>query len=380
MPDHRASFRHSFVAQGLIAYYHQLKFVYTFMQLFNRFFLWCSGIEFSILERCSGETNKYIGIGATIFFTGVFASLSAGYALVTVFDSIVWAILFGIVWGCMIFNLDRFIVSSMRKRGKWTQQLVMSLPRFVLAIMISIVIATPLELKIFEKEIAPELQLMAEQKRMQQEREIMLRFQPSYDSIAKQRNAIDVQLAQKAAQRDALIRIAQEEADGTGGSMQRNLGPIYKVKKADADAAIQEYNAWSDRWKESLSSLERKQWQTDSLQRMAYASLEEVQLNGLASRLIALNTISDTYSVVFWAHLFLVLLFIVVESAPILVKLISTKGPYDECLEVEEHQFIVNKIEQIAQSHHLSKARNTSLQETEALYMKKSLDDILPSS
>lgn len=350
------------------------------MHKFNRFFLWCSGIEFSILDRCTGETNKYIGVGATIFFTGVFASLAAGYALYTVFDSIGWSMIFGILWGCMIFNLDRFIVSSMRKRGKWSQQFLMALPRFVLAIVISVVIATPLELKIFEKEIAPELQIMAEQKRLQQEREIMNRFQPSYDSITKQRKYIEGQIALKAAQRDALIRIAQEEADGTGGSKKRNLGPIYKIKKADADAAIQEYDTWSLLWKENLSALDKKLLHTDSLQRTAYASLTDVKLNGIAARLIALSTITKTYPVVFWAHWFIVLLFIVVECAPILVKLMSTKGPYDECLEGDEHQFRITKIEQIAKVHHDVKDRNKSLQETEGNYLKNSLDDVLSSS
>jgi hypothetical protein len=35
----------------------------------------------------------------------------------------------------------------------------------------------------------------------------------------------------KTAKRDELDRIAQEEADGTGGTRKRNAGPIYKIKK-----------------------------------------------------------------------------------------------------------------------------------------------------
>ena len=97
------------------------------------FFWFCSGAETEFLKRCPSETAKYTGIGATIFFTGVFAVLSASYALYTVFDSVWAALAFGLVWGLMIFNLDRFIVSSMRKEGRTMRELAMASPRIVLA-------------------------------------------------------------------------------------------------------------------------------------------------------------------------------------------------------------------------------------------------------
>src|SRR5690606_32051867 len=130
------------------------------MRAIISFFWFCSGADAELLKKCPTETSKYTGIGATVFLTGVFAFLSASYALYTVFDNVWSAILFGLVWGIMIFNLDRFIVSSMRKERKPHRELLMALPRLILAVLISIVIARPLELKIFEKEIAPELVLM----------------------------------------------------------------------------------------------------------------------------------------------------------------------------------------------------------------------------
>src|SRR5690242_9548736 len=117
------------------------------MQKVISFFWFCSGADTEILKKCPSETAKYTGIGATVFFTGVFAFLSASYALYTVFDGVLSAILFGIVWGLMIFNLDRFIVSSMRKEGRFGREFAMAIPRLILAILISVVIARPLELK-----------------------------------------------------------------------------------------------------------------------------------------------------------------------------------------------------------------------------------------
>ena len=79
--------------------------------MLKSFFILCSGSDKDILQSCSnGEQNKYAGIGATVFFTAVMAFLASSYALYTVFDNYYIAVFFGLIWGLLIFNLDRFIV------------------------------------------------------------------------------------------------------------------------------------------------------------------------------------------------------------------------------------------------------------------------------
>ena len=122
----------------------------------NEFFWLCSGVNRKILRQCPTEYAKYAGMGGTIFFTACMAALSGGYAISTVFDSTIVAVIFGIFWGMLIFNLDRLIVNTMYSDGKVTiswQELVSGLPRIVMAIFLGIVISTPLELKIFEDAI-----------------------------------------------------------------------------------------------------------------------------------------------------------------------------------------------------------------------------------
>src|SRR5688572_26194212 len=180
------------------------------MKKITSFFLVCSGVDSSLLKKCPTETSKYAGMGATIFFTGVFAALAAGYALYTVFDNIWTASLFGILWGFMIFNLDRYIVSSMRKEGKFSRELWMASPRIILAIIISIVIAKPLELKIFEKEIAPELIIMEQEARARQENQLSSRFIPHQDSLKAEMAALYRSIEEKTKTRNDLVRIVQE--------------------------------------------------------------------------------------------------------------------------------------------------------------------------
>ena len=88
--------------------------------MLKQFFILCSGADKDLLEGCSdGEQTKYVGIGATVFFTAVMAFLAGTYALFTVFDSIYPALIFGFVWSLLIFNLDRFIVSTIKKRDRF---------------------------------------------------------------------------------------------------------------------------------------------------------------------------------------------------------------------------------------------------------------------
>lgn len=334
----------------------------------------CSGADLTLLQKCRGETSKYAGIGATIFFTGLFAALAAGYALYTVFDNIYYAIIFGLLWGLMIFNLDRYIVSSMRKRSKLRRELGMATPRLILAILISIVIAKPLELKIFEKEIEPELVIMEQQKYAQQEAQAKLRFQPLDDSLKREIITLYGAIAEKTKKRDDLVRMAQEEADGTGGSMKKNLGPIYKVKKANADAEEEELILLGERNLSRIKVLEDKRTRNDSVQQQVLATLEKGKLNGFSARMEALDRLISKSNAMFWAHGFIILLFIAIETAPVFVKLISKKGPYDNLQKMEDHEFEAKEIEHRSKVNSETKQRGSAFLKHEQDFLNRKLD------
>jgi hypothetical protein len=349
------------------------------MQKITSFFWMCSGADTTLLNKCSTETSKYTGIGATIFFTGLFAALSGGYALYTIFDNIWYAICFGILWGLLIFNLDRYIVSSMRKEGKTGRELLMASPRILLAILISVVIAKPLELKIFEKEIQPELIVMEQQAYAKQEAELKRRFIPSSDSLKAEIEILKGEVVAKAARRDELGRIAQQEADGTGGSKKKNLGPIYKVKRADADATQIELDKITSRNGERIHILEKRVSKNDSIMLAEISALEKSKVNGLASRIEALDRLTQQSNAIAWAHWFIILLFIALETAPVFVKIISSKGPYDNLLKIEEHTFSSKEIEELARINSETKQRTSTFPAHERTFVEEQLDAALKS-
>ncbi|MBL7872318.1 MAG: DUF4407 domain-containing protein [Cyclobacteriaceae bacterium] len=350
------------------------------MEKIKHFFWLCSGVHIEILRKCESESSKYAGIGATVFFTGVFAAIAASYALFTVFDNGWIAITLGIVWGLMIFNLDRYIVSSMRKEGNTKRDIIIALPRIMLAVIISLVIAKPLELKIFEKEIRGELVIMEQQKLAAQEAVTKLRFEPDLRKLNEEIAQLKSEIVSKTDSRDQLDRLAREEADGTGGSKQRNAGPIYKLKKADADRAEQELTQLVekyDHWiQEKLTALS----ETDSLQRTELTMLDRAKLDGPASRMEALSRLSGESSAIAWANWFILLLFIAIETAPVFVKLISPQGPYDHLLKVEEHGFETQRIENLARTNAEVKSRAQDLPQTESGFVNDRLNVILNKS
>lgn len=346
------------------------------MKKLTSFFLLCSGADSNLLEKCPTETSKYAGMGATIFFTGVFAALASGYALYTVFDSIIAAAIFGIVWGLMIFNLDRYIVSSMRKDGGW-REFWTATPRVILAIIISIVIARPLELKIFEKEINPELIVMEQEVYTRQESQLKSRYAQPLDSLKAERSRLRQEILAKSKSRDELVRIAQEEADGTGGSRKRNLGPIYKVKKADADKAELELQTLVERNQTRITELEEATRSHEASMNAEISAMDKSKMNGPAARMEALDRLTGSSSAMWWANIFIVLLFIAIETSPIFVKLISGKGPYDNLLKIEEHKFYAQEVEEMAKTNGGTKERSATLPQHERGYISDKLNSAL---
>lgn len=151
-------------------------------------FMWiCSGADRRILRHCPPDHSKYVGIGGTILFTALMASLSGGYAFYTVFDNQLSAIAFGIFWGLLIFNLDRFMVNTMYSDGLASiskEEIMSGAPRIVMAIFLGIVISTPLELKIYHNEIMIEIEKMKQDKARDYTKEALAIIAANEDKIA----------------------------------------------------------------------------------------------------------------------------------------------------------------------------------------------------
>lgn len=318
------------------------------MSSISSFFLTCSGVYKSLLKRSPSETEKYIGIGATVFFTGVLALVSSAYAIYTVFDSYIAAIIFGLVWSLMIFNLDRYLVSSMRKSDSKWKDLFHASPRILLALVIAMVISKPLEIKLFDSEIQSELVLIEQERNKEQEAIARSRFQPDIDRLSTKITDAMSLIASEKSKVETLQHEAIKEADGTGGSQLRNMGPIYKIKKAEADKAQLAFVKVRDSIQQFIAVDQAALDNINNTANTTISGLNAASLTGIASRINALSRLGEKHPIIWIASLFITFLFMLVECAPILVKLMSKKGPYDYMIQDLESRQSNKNIKSIA--------------------------------
>jgi hypothetical protein len=301
----------------------------------THFLWWCSGAYQGLLKDCPSEQTKYAGLGGVLLATFALAALSAGYAIYSVFADPVWAVLFAIVWGLIIFNFDRFLVSTMRKYGvSRRKQIGMAAPRIALALLIGFTIARPLELKIFEKEVDVQMAANRHQKLLANDSLLQAENRGKLQAAQQERDRLS---ARKSAVEDTLHQLQQDyirEADGTGGSQQRGIDKLTRLKQQAYESARQQYGP-------ELAQLERQIHYQDSLIADANAGRElrnrqyEEQVKadvGFLERNKALSDLAGHEPSVFWSCLLISLLIILIETGPVLSKLIMNTGPYDLAL------------------------------------------------
>jgi len=305
----------------------------------KKFLWWCAGAHQDLLKQFPSEHAKHSGLGGVLLATLVLASLAAGYAIYTVFDNWMYAIGFGIIWGLIIFNFDRFLVSTMRKYGiSKRKQLWMAVPRLALALLIGFTIARPLEMKIFEKEINVKMTENMHKKIQLNDSLLAMENEAQINDATKERQRL---INRKDAIEDTLHKLQQayvQEADGTGGSGQRGIEELTQLKMDAFDQVRTQFGP-------EVLQLERKIAAQDDILTNAKANVEQkrgdyatsVAANmGFLERNKALSDLSGEESSVFWSCLLISLLIILIEIGPVLSKLIMPIGPYDIALAKEE--------------------------------------------
>lgn len=301
-----------------------------------------AGADRYLLERSTySDQVKYFCLGGIVIATGAMAAMAGGYAMYMIFEpkgpatnndihtpTVIISIIFGIIWGLIIFNIDRFIVTSTGK-GDGTeaitkQEFKSAIPRIIMGLIIALTISKPIEIRMFKSEIDAELEVIQDKKLLERQADIDKMFDKKL--AAEKRNIVKLEEETEKAYRDA--QKAEEtfnaEMDGDAGAA--GFGPeakkkeaamnrywsAYRGKKETNDALIKEIN-------ETI-----KGFKSDKEAKIRKAQTEVDSLDGLLERLKLAHKIAG-----FWISLFITLLFIVIELTPIFFKMMLIKGPYD---------------------------------------------------
>jgi len=318
------------------------------MKHLSDFFWFCSGAHTGTLKKYPTEHNKYVGIGATIFFTALFAALSGGYAMYFVFAgtdlAVLSAVLFGLIWGLAIFNMDRYIVSGISKSGSGFKQFLQATPRIVLAVLIGIVISRPLELRIFDKEIRQQLKttyLKDQRIRIDTLKNTFeLKYKTEMQKTADLKNEKDS--LEKDINRSRFILNQEVFGDKTNqtsgitgyGTYAKQKESVLLKKEQRLETVRQEIaklDTFFQNRKLHEGLLDQKMYSAQQLDSLA-------KVAGFADRNRALGRLTykedGTRDADNWlAVSFIAFLFILFECLPVIVKLMSNKGPYDVALQ-----------------------------------------------
>jgi hypothetical protein len=295
-----------------------------------------------ILERSTySDQVKYMCLGGIIVATGVMAGIAGGYAFYTIFETrgsaieqqydpliSILSIGFGFLWGLMIFNIDRFIVTSTGK-GDGTEAITWdefkgAIPRLIMGAIIAVTISKPVEIRMFKTEI--DTQLHTEQMKVKQAylKEIDSIF---YDRIESEKLKIgkwENEIREKEARYLELENIFTRETTGDLGA--RGYGPEAKqieeqMERLEVEIAdIRSKNAGFTQtaW-DNISKFEK-----EKLMEIENAGKKADNLDGLLERIKIAHDVAG-----FWITLFITLLFMTIELTPIFFKLMLVKTPYD---------------------------------------------------
>ncbi|MBW7870757.1 MAG: DUF4407 domain-containing protein [Flavobacteriia bacterium] len=300
------------------------------------FFWKISGGDAQILEKATySDQVKYMTLGGIVLATGVMAALAGGYAFYTIFSpkglaledqvhypTSILSIIFGILWGLMIFNIDRFIVTSTGK-GDGTekitsQELKSAIPRIIMGAIIAITISKPIEIRMFQSEINTELHQAQMEQREKYDQSIREKFKEKIDrnanDIAKFENEIN----------DKTERLKDLEKQYIEEARIITVGPRAVAIKAQMDKVQSEID--TDKNNSEYQRLLQEKKEIEDQYELERADSEKVAngLDGLLERIKLSHKVAG-----FWITLFITLLFLSIELTPIFFKLMLVQTPYD---------------------------------------------------
>ena len=317
-------------------------------------FLWqAAGGDRYILERATySDQIKYMCLGGIVFATGAMAGLAGGYAFYTIFSpktanvldktqtmvadanyiptdipTVILSVLFGIIWGLIIFNIDRFIVTSTGK-GDGTEAITWgefkgAIPRILMGAIIAITISKPIEIRMFKTEID-----LAVSKQQEKEKETLInqstiiyenKVRETKGKLGKIQNDID-------ANEKLIIDLTADIQREITGKNDNGSGFGSRAKDLERQKVLLEQKNKSLKGTpEYISALaDIKKFNEERKINISEAEQKAATLDGLLIRIQKAHEIAG-----FGISLFITLLFMAIELTPVFFKLMLTKTPYD---------------------------------------------------
>ena len=317
-------------------------------------FLWkAAGGDKYLLEQATySDQVKYMCLGGIVFATGAMAGLAGGYGFYTIFSpktadvldktktlvqnatyiptdipTVILSIVFGVIWGLIIFNIDRFIVTSTGK-GDGTEKITWeelkgAIPRIIMGMIIAITISKPIEIRMFKGEIDHEVSHLQDSLKTVYNIEAKNKFQIKVEDlkskIGKIQNDID---AKESAVTNLRLEISKEITGKNNNGAA--YGPRAKELERQANIIDGQLVSLKNTSEYKTALVDMKKFEQDKNLEVIEAEQKLATLDGLLLRMQLAHKVAG-----FWISLFVTLLFMAIELTPVFFKLMLTKTPYD---------------------------------------------------
>ena len=187
-------------------------------------------------------------------------------------------------------------------------------------------------MKIFEKEIN---QVLLEQKNemtLANKEQLALQYTPAVEKLNQDIAALKTEITTQENETNALYDTYITEAEGTTGTMLLGKGPVYTEKREKHDAALVELQQLKETNAIKITGIETQIAALNTEYTEVVKNSQPIidGFDGLMARISALDKLPWLPS------FFIFLLFLAIETSPIIAKLLSPKGEYDLKLEDEE--------------------------------------------
>ncbi|MFV0459873.1 MAG: DUF4407 domain-containing protein [Actinomycetales bacterium] len=332
-----------------------------------------AGANDRLIDDFPTERTRYTAMGGIVLGTACIAATSMWFAVANALQEAWYVATFvAVVWGAFILNLDRWLMASM-SRSTWQSNMRFILPRLAIAVIFAFIIAEPLVLRLFSAGIEQEIRdVRIDQNRINEsmyracnpgsvgvdtpegcENYIINVNAPSaqvaeVQNLQKQVDQQSAELARDRAALQQLEEVARAECNGTPGeglSGRPGEGPNCMRNRESADAFARSANL--DARQSQLEGLraqlaaksgevgeESASYQEDLTKAIDQKIKDEYvppdAKMGLIERFAALGSLSRDDPLILSAQWAIRILFITIECLPVLVKLMSGRGPYDQ--------------------------------------------------
>lgn len=314
-------------------------------------FLWqCAGGDRYLLERATySDQIKYMCLGGIVFATGAMAGLAGGYAFYTIFSpkalnvldktktvisnpdfiptdpaTVIYSILFGVIWGLIIFNIDRFIVTSTGK-GDGTEKITIdeikgAIPRIIMGMIIAITISKPIEIRMFQSEIGIAVKQTQDSLKGVGIDQIQKNYDKSVYEIKKNLGKIQTEIDSNEKLINQYETTLMNEISGDRPGYGERAKNLERLKK-NSESKVLELKKTPE-YRNAL--IDMRKHEIEKQIKIKKKDTEIASLDGLLIR------IKKAHEIAGWTiTIFITLLFMAIELTPIFFKLMLTKTTYD---------------------------------------------------